>query len=108
MLPVDAVLVGAGLRGRFVYARYAESHPDRLRIVAVAEPRAERREAVARRHGLAPDRVFRDWRELLERPRLARAAVIATDDVQHAEPALAALGRGYHVLLEKPIASTTR
>ena len=55
MEPVDAVLVGAGMRGAQVYARYAEQHPERLRIVAVAEPDPARRLALARRHGLAPD-----------------------------------------------------
>ena len=31
-------------------------------------------------------------------------AIVATGDTLHVEPALAALGAGYHVLLEKPIA----
>jgi predicted dehydrogenase len=70
----------------------------------VAEPDAARREAMARDHGLGAGALFRDWRELLERPPLAEAAVIATSDTLHVEPALAAFARGYHVLLEKPIA----
>jgi predicted dehydrogenase len=103
-MTVDAVLVGAGLRGRFVYGRYARKHPDRLRIVAVAEPDPARRSAIATEHAIDPASVFDDWRALLERPRLAPAAIIATGDTLHVAPALAALERGYHVLLEKPIA----
>ncbi len=38
--PIDAVLVGAGNRGHFVYGAYALRHPDQLRFVAVAEPAA--------------------------------------------------------------------
>lgn len=37
-----AILVGAGARGQ-IYAAYARQHPEQLRIVAVAEPKAERR-----------------------------------------------------------------
>ncbi len=103
-MAVEAVLVGGGNRGRFTYGAYAKRHPDRLRIVALAEPVADRRVAVAAEHGLAGDRVVADWRGLLDRPALAPVAIIATGDTQHVEPALAALQNGYHVLLEKPIA----
>ena len=36
--PVTAVVAGAGGRG-MGYALFAQEHPDRLRIVGVAEPR---------------------------------------------------------------------
>ncbi len=104
MATVEAVLVGGGNRGRFTYGGFARRHPDRLRIVALAEPVPDRREVVAKEHALSHDRVVGDWRELLERPALAPVAIIATGDTMHVEPALAALAAGYHVLLEKPIA----
>ncbi len=103
---VDAVLVGAGMRGSETYGRYAERHGERLRIVALAEPRAEAREALGRRLGLPAGAQFADWRELFAGERRAPAAIIATSDHEHTGPALAALGRGHHVLLEKPIAPT--
>ncbi|MGQ9571780.1 MAG: Gfo/Idh/MocA family protein [Dehalococcoidia bacterium] len=102
--PLEAVVIGAGLRGRDTYGAFALANPTLLRIVAVAEPDDERRAAFAHDHGLPPDRCFPDWRLLLERPALARVAIIATPDNTHAEPALAALAAGYDVLLEKPIA----
>ena len=46
----------------------------------------------------------RTGRHLLGRPALARVAIIATPDHLHAGPAVAAVERGYDVLLEKPIA----
>jgi predicted dehydrogenase len=101
---VTAVVIGAGHRGRFAYGGQALAYPERLRVVAVAEPDPGRREAIARDHALGAGALFRDWRELLEKPQLAEAAVIATSDTLHVEPALAALARGYHLLLEKPIA----
>ena len=101
---VTAALIGAGHRGRFAYGGQALAHPERLRIVAVAEPDAARRDAMASEHGLGAGALFGDWRELLAKPQLADAAVVATTDTLHVAPALAALARGYHVLLEKPIA----
>ena len=53
MKQVTAVLVGAGARGQ-VYAEYARQHPEELRIVAVAEPRQDRRELACRAHGVGP------------------------------------------------------
>jgi predicted dehydrogenase len=102
----SAVVIGAGNRGRWVYARWAQLHPDRMRVVAVAEPDDGMRDAVVADHGIAAANVFRDWRECLARPRLADVAIIATSDTMHVEPAMAAFERGYDVLLEKPIAPT--
>jgi predicted dehydrogenase len=106
MAPVDAVLLGAGNRGRLVFGGYALANPDRLRIVALAEPEDEKRELTAEEHGIPREKRFRDWGELLGDERLATLAIVATGDTVHVEPTLAALDLGYHVLLEKPIAPT--
>lgn len=106
MAPLSAVLVGAGNRGRSVYAAWARRHPERLRLVAIAEPDDDRRTATAAEHGIDATRCFRDWKDCLERPRLADLAILATSDTLHVGPALAALEHGYDVLLEKPIAPT--
>jgi predicted dehydrogenase len=104
MPPVEIVVVGAGGRGANAYAPYAAAHPDELRIVAVAEPDAERRARLAHAHNIPAERQFADWRELLAKPQLADGALVTTQDQMHVEPTMAALGAGYHVLLEKPIA----
>ena len=104
MNPIPVALIGAGNRGRYVFGAYARRNPERMRIVALAEPREDRRAATAAEHGLARERVFADWRELLAAGGEARVAVIATSDTEHVEPALAALAGGLHVLLEKPMA----
>ena len=101
---LEVVLVGAGNRGRHTFARFASREPERLRVVAVAESRDDRRAAIATELGLPRERCFRDWRALLEQPQLGPAAIIATPDTEHVAPALAALEAGYDVLLEKPIA----
>jgi predicted dehydrogenase len=91
------LLVGAGQRG-VGYARRAVAS-GAGRIVAVAEPSAARRERVAAEFGAA---AYADWREVDRR--LADAAIIATQDRDHEEPAVHLAGLGYHLLLEKPMA----
>jgi predicted dehydrogenase len=105
MPPVTLMIVGAGDRG-FGYARYARGFPDQAKVVAVAEPREARRSRMASQHGIPPQNVFCDWREAAARPRLADAVVITTQDAMHADPAVAFAGLGYHMLLEKPMATT--
>ncbi|MGI5233189.1 Gfo/Idh/MocA family protein [Actinoallomurus sp. CA-142502] len=103
-MPVTLAVAGAGIRGRD-YARHAAAG-GRARLVAVAEPDERRRTAIAAEHGLPPENVFADWRDLAARPRLADAMIVATQDAQHVEPAVAFAGLGYHLLLEKPMAPT--
>ena len=104
--PVDAVLVGAGMRGYNSHGRYAREHPDTLRFVAVAELDAAKRERFARAHNLPPEHCFASWEELVAHEQLAPVLINATNDGVHFASTMGALQAGYDVLLEKPIAST--
>jgi predicted dehydrogenase len=106
MTPLRTLLLGAGQRGGEVYAAYAARHPERLRIVGVADPLEAKRGAVQRAHELPDRAAFSDWRAALDAGLPADAVIVATDDMQHTLPALSALERGHHVLLEKPMAPT--
>lgn len=103
--PITAVLVGAGLRGREVYGRYAVKNPDKLKFVAVADPNQARREMFCREHGISDEMAFSSWEQLLDagRGKLADSAFICTQDNLHYKPAMAALTCGYDLVLEKPI-----
>jgi len=103
MAPVTMLIVGAGGRGN-AYANFAAQNPDRARVVAVAEPRAPWRDKLAAAHDLQPCHIFTDWRDAAARERLADAVLICTQDRMHVEPALAFAEKGYHILLEKPMA----
>lgn len=103
--PVRLLIVGAGNRGA-QYARYAQHYPGAAQIVAVAEPRDFQREQLAALHNIPAANVVHDWRALAERPRFADGVIIATQDAMHTEPAIAFAERGYHLLLEKPMAPT--
>nr|WP_026256955.1 Gfo/Idh/MocA family oxidoreductase [Actinopolymorpha alba] len=103
--PVTLAVLGAGNRGS-VYANWAAEHPDRARIVAVAEPRDHHRKTLAERHNIPPERTFTSWKDLVAAGKLADAAIVATQDVDHVEPATALARQGYHLLVEKPMAPT--
>ena len=105
MAPLEILVAGAGSRGA-TYADWAARHPDRARVVAVAEPRDAYRDALGEAHGIPPERRFRDWREAADGGRLADAVVISTLDREHLEPALAFSAQGYAMLIEKPLAPT--
>lgn len=102
--PVTFAVVGAGVRGQ-TYAACAAA-TGKASVVAVAEPRPHARTTLATAHDIPDDAVFDDWRALLDRPRLADVAVIATQDADHVEPAVALARKGYHLLLEKPMATS--
>lgn len=101
--PVTVVIVGAGHRS-LLYAGYANTHPDKMRVVAVAEPNEARRKHAAKLFGIKPDCQFQSYLDLANRPKLADAAINGTMDRLHYESTMSLLTSGYHVLLEKPIA----
>jgi predicted dehydrogenase len=104
--PIAAVLIGAGQRGAKDYGPYALRHPQKLRFVAVAEPVLERRMQFSQDHHIPPENQFITWEDLLKRPKMGQAALICTQDQMHTQPTIAALDKGYHILLEKPMATT--
>lgn len=105
-LPITAVLLGAGRRGFHVYGNYALKEKKKLKFVAVAEPIKARREKFANLHRIPSNRCYESWEDLLSQDKLANVAFICTQDQMHTEPTLLALEKGYHVLLEKPMAQT--
>ncbi|MFK7694951.1 Gfo/Idh/MocA family protein [Paenibacillus sp. HJGM_3] len=103
MKPLTAILIGAGARGAGGYAPYALDYPHELRFVAVAESNPARLAKFAEAHQIPPERQFLTWEPLLTQQKLADIALICTQDRLHYEPAMKALDRKYHVLLEKPM-----
>lgn len=100
--PLNAVVIGGGNRG-VVYGSFAIKHPQELQIVAVAEPRADRRQQFATMHDLPPDACFESWTDLVGAGKMADVLINCTMDRMHTESTLAALDAGYDVLLEKPM-----
>jgi predicted dehydrogenase len=105
MAQVTVAILGAGARGR-VFARLIEEEGDRARIVAVAEPREAARRAFAAHHRIDERGALASWQDFVEGPRRCDAVVVSTMDRDHVGPALACLKKGYHLLLEKPMATS--
>ncbi|WP_412506266.1 Gfo/Idh/MocA family protein [Roseovarius sp. SYSU LYC5161] len=90
--------LGAGLDGLFEFTAGALDH------------RPEAGRAYGQRLGLAPDRAYGDWQEMLagERAREDRIdlVTVATPNATHFEITRAWLEAGFHVLCEKPMTLT--
>ncbi|MEN6316455.1 MAG: Gfo/Idh/MocA family oxidoreductase [Clostridiaceae bacterium] len=105
MKQITVALAGAGIRGMEAYAPYALKHPEEMKFVAVAEPDPERLEKFKKLYSINDEMCFKSWEELLAKPKLADAMFICTQDKMHFAPSMAAMGKGYHILLEKPMAT---
>ncbi len=103
MKQVTMIVAGAGGRG-YGFVDYARKHPDELKIVGVAEPRQFYRERVVNEHGIPAEHVFTDWKDMAKLAKFADCVAICTQDPMHADPAIAFAAKGYHMLLEKPMA----
>jgi predicted dehydrogenase len=87
--------------GRVVHLNNLGQMPD-VEVAALAESDPNLRELARRQAPRA--RVFADYRELMEGAGLD-AVVISLPNAMHADAAIAALQRGLHVYLEKPLAT---
>ena len=99
--PLRVAVVGAGPRS-VTYTR--NSLGAAMRVVAVADPNAVRRNALADAHDVPAENRFASHEDLATRPGLADAVINTTLDIAHYPTTIPLLRAGYHVLLEKPIA----
>ena len=106
-MPKTVILLGAGQRGR-IYADYALTHPNDMKVVGVAEPHEKRRAQCAEKHSLPADVCLENWQDVFTREKWADAILLCTQDTMHYEPVMQAIAQGYDILLEKPIAPTER
>lgn len=101
--PVTVIVIGCNGRGYYAYANWIKHNPGRMKIVGAAEPLPGRRARIAKDHAIPAEHLFLTWEEVFARPKFADAVIIATPDHLHLGPALAAMDKGYDILLEKPI-----
>ena len=106
MKPITIAIAGCGSRGMQAYAPGQALFPGRMRIVAAADIRPGQLALMRERYGLTQAQCYDSAESMLRQPRLADAMFICTPDRLHFGQAAAALGKGYHLLLEKPIAET--
>lgn len=97
-------IAGLGSRGRDTYARYIIEK--QLTVTAAADPDPARLQEAAAALGIPEENCVPTAAELLAREKTADILLICTPDENHFETAVRAIRKGYHLLLEKPIALT--
>lgn len=103
MKQLTVAIAGLGSRGLDTYAQCVKRFPEKMAITAVADPRPERVALAVEQFGLKPEQCYTSVEEMLKQPRLADILFVCTQDRQHVGHAIPAMGKGYHILLEKPI-----
>jgi predicted dehydrogenase len=96
-------VVGVGWWATFSHIPTTQADP-RAILVAIADLSAERLAIVGDRFKIAHR--YTDYRVMMENQKLD-GLIVATPHVAHAEIAIHALARGLHVLLEKPMATSS-
>ena len=106
--PVKVAIIGLGGRGKDTYSKYVNRFPEKMQIVAIADPIESKRKDVAAIYGIPEENCYASAEELLAKDRLADVAFICTPDKMHYPHAMAALEKGYHLLLEKPVSTSAQ
>jgi len=107
MKKLTAIIIGVGSRG-CTYANAMKNLSDKYQVVALADPLQTHLNTVKKWHNVPDDRCYTSWEDILAQPKMADLAVICTQDNMHYAPAMKAIEKGYHLLLEKPVAQTAR
>ncbi len=104
MKQFTVAIIGLGGRGYHTYAQYQHINEARMKIVAIADIDAEKVAACGEEFSVPESGRFDSAESLLAQEKLADVMIVATQDKQHKKHALAALAKGYDLLLEKPVA----
>ena len=102
---IRVALIGAGaMANQFHYPSLA-SFPD-VELVAICDLLQDKARATAERYGIPPNRIYSNARRMLDESEPDAVYVLMPPQILY-EPVHAALVRGLHVFVEKPLALTT-
>ena len=102
---MKVIIFGAGGRGRN-YTRFCKQYG--VDIVAVADPNTAKLKKLGLDFEISEDKLYNNWTEILSKDKFAQAIINATPDKVHYLSTMAALDKGYHVLLEKPMSDNEK
>lgn len=105
--PLRVAVVGAGHRST-QYVSYALKHPEKMKLVAVADPDDRRAKELLTTHGLDMSARFHSYEDLAEHQDEIDAVINGTMDKLHFDSTMMLLNAGFDVLLEKPIAPSEK
>ncbi|MBR5905851.1 MAG: Gfo/Idh/MocA family oxidoreductase [Bacteroidales bacterium] len=100
---MDIAVLGVGNRAR----KYLSCLPENVRVSCLVEPEDIRLRQAAARHNVPPENCYSNPDDFFaqQHPGL-EAVIIAAPDKLHVPLALSCVERGWHVLLEKPAATS--
>lgn len=99
---IEIAILGTGGRGNN-YSEYLLKNPTAGKIIAAADTDPERLANFAAKFGVPESGLFSSYQDFLKQPGCCDAVVICLQDSLHFDAVMAALDKGYHVLLEKPM-----
>ncbi|NKB67779.1 MAG: hypothetical protein GKR89_12015 [Candidatus Latescibacteria bacterium] len=104
-MALKAGIIGCGGIAERRHAPVLSRLAPRVELAALADLAAERTGLLGELYGIEEAHQYRDWQQMLDAENLDLVH-ICTPHHLHCDQAVAALERGAHVLLEKPIATT--
>lgn len=102
---VSLVTFGVGNRAG-KYLQWVQAHPEEAVLEAVVDPDPLRLAAAKAAYGLSDERLFSDADAFFASGIKVDAAMITAPDRAHKHLALECIARGWHILLEKPVATS--
>ncbi|HHX80659.1 MAG TPA: Gfo/Idh/MocA family oxidoreductase, partial [Acholeplasmataceae bacterium] len=97
MKKIKIAILGFGQRG-FVYANIIKEFPDEMELVSVCEINLLKKPLIMHQFSIKAENYFTDYKEMFKKGKLADILIIATQDRDHYEQAMAALDLGYDLL----------
>jgi predicted dehydrogenase len=105
MTKINVGVVGLGEIAQIIHLPVLQAHSDQFEISAICDISQELLGALGERYHVPAERRYVDSHDLARREDLD-AILILNSDEYHSDTALAAIGHGKHVLIEKPMCLT--
>jgi predicted dehydrogenase len=100
-------VVGLGEIAQIIHLPILQAHADKFEIAAICDISQELLSALGERYHVPAEHRYTDYNELASQKDLDAVFVLNSDEY-HTDTALAAIGHGKHVLIEKPMCLTRK
>jgi predicted dehydrogenase len=100
-------VVGLGEIAQIIHLPILQAHADKFEIAAICDISQELLSALGERYYVPAEHRYTDYNELASQKDLDAVFVLNSDEY-HTDTALAAIGHGKHVLIEKPMCLTRK
>jgi len=105
MTKIKVGVVGLGEIAQIIHLPILQAHSDKFEIVAICDISQELLTTLGERYNVPTEHRYTDYNDLAGQRDLD-AVLVMNSDEYHTDSALAAIGHGKHVLIEKPMCLT--